>query len=251
MKTLFSGTAIKTILLASLVAAIATASPIRIHGQPTPAKQSASQSAEATTPGANSTEANDAEIDENKQYRESPTVRKIGGMIGLTSAQSAMAFEMINFIILLALVGFGLVKALPKLFRDRNSAIQKDLVDARTATEQASIRLSGVESRLSKLDDEIAALRAQAEKASALDEQRIAASVEEEKQKILAAAEQEIAAATITARRQLQQYAAELAIEQAARKLVISAETDRLLVQNFARRLGSPFGDDDSKDGQN
>jgi len=45
----------------------------------------------------------------------------------------------------------------------------------------------------------------------------------------------------------LQQYAAELAIEQAARKLVISAETDRLLVQNFARRLGG----DDSKEGQN
>ncbi len=41
--------------------------------------------------------------------------------------------------------------------------------------------------------------------------------------------------------------AAELAIEQAAKKLVISAETDRLLVQDFARRLGS----DDLKGGQN
>jgi F-type H+-transporting ATPase subunit b len=39
------------------------------------------------------------------------------------------------------------------------------------------------------------------------------------------------------AQRSLQKYAAELAIEQAARKLVVTAETDRLLVQNFARRL--------------
>ena len=168
-------------------------------------------------------------------------------MLGLKPEAAATAFEVTNFAILAILLGLFLAKALPKTFRNRNSAIQKDLVDARTATEQASIRLSGVEARLSKLDGEIAAMRTQADKDSAADEQRIKASIEEEKKKILASAEQEIAAATIHAQRQLQQYAAELAIEQAARKLVISAETDRLLVQNFARRLGG----DDSKEGQN
>jgi len=90
-------------------------------------------------------------------------------------------------------------------------------------------------------------MRAQSEKDSALDEQRIKASVEDEKQQILKAAEQEISAATVQARRQLQQYAAELAIEQAARKLVVSAETDRLLVQGFARRLTG----EDVKGGEN
>ena len=79
------------------------------------------------------------------------------------------------------------------------------------------------------------------------EEQRVKASVEEEKQKILASAEQEIAAATMHAQKQLQQHAAELAIEQAARKLVVSAETDRLLVQGFARQLAG----DDSKEGHN
>jgi F-type H+-transporting ATPase subunit b len=107
--------------------------------------------------------------------------------------------------------------------------------------------LSGVEARLSKLDEQIAAMRAQAEKDSAADEQRIKASVEEEKQKIVTAAEHEIAAATTHARRQLQQYAAELAIDQAAQKLVVSAETDRLLVQAFASRLAG----EDPKGGQN
>jgi F-type H+-transporting ATPase subunit b len=120
-------------------------------------------------------------------------------------------------------------------------------VDARTATEEASARLSSVEERLSKLDDQIAAMRAQAEKDSAFDEQRIKASIEEDKKKILAAAEQEIAAATALAHRQIQQYAAELTIDQAARKLVVTADTDRLLVQNFARRLMG----DESKEGHN
>jgi F-type H+-transporting ATPase subunit b len=104
-----------------------------------------------------------------------------------------------------------------------------------------------VEERLSKLDGEIAAMRTHAEQASVAEEQRIKASVEDEKKKILAAAEQEIAAATMHAQKRLQQHAAELAIEQAARKLVVSAETDRLLVQGFAQRLGG----DESKKGQN
>jgi F-type H+-transporting ATPase subunit b len=135
-----------------------------------------------------------------------------------------------------------MLKTLPKAFRNRNSRIQKQLVDARTATEEASARLNSVEARLSKLDDQIAAMRSHAEADSAKEEQRIRASVEEEKSKILAAAEAEIQSATATARREIQQFAAGLAIEQAARKLVVTAETDRLLVENFARHLTGDKG---------
>jgi len=122
--------------------------------------------------------------------------------------------------------------------RNRSTAIQKHLVDARTATEEATARLSSVEDRLARLDDQIAAMRAQSEADSARDEQRILASVEDEKNKILAAAEAEIQSATTLARREIQKYAAELAVEQAARKLVVTAETDRLLVESFAHKLG-------------
>lgn len=213
-----------------------------VHAQSAPAQRSS----EASTAKPESPES-EVEVDETKKFKESPSVQKLGAMLGLKPEQAATAFEVTNFAVLAILIGLFLAKALPKAFGARSSAIQKDLVDARSATEQASARLSGVEARLAKLDGEIAAMRTQADKDSALDEHRIKASVEDEKKKILAAAEQEIAAATTTARRQIQQYAAELAIEQAARKLVISAETDRLLVQNFARRLGG----DDSKEGQN
>ncbi len=200
-----------------------------------------------SSPEAQSPEKNKHEVDENDAYLHSPSVRKLGAMVGLDAEQAAIAFTVANFGVLAVLVGWFLLKTLPGTFRNRSTAIQKGLVDARTATEEANARLSSVESRLSKLDDQIAALRAQADKDAAKDEQHIKASVEEDKQKILAAAEQEIAAATALARRQIQQYAAELAIDQAARKLVITAETDRLLVQNFARRLMG----DGSKEGHN
>ena len=190
------------------------------------------------TPAGESQQANSEVKDENDAYRHSAMVQKFGHMLGMSTDTASTVFEVFNFAILALAVLYGLFKFLPKTFRDRSSAIQKHLVDARTATEEASVRLNSVEERLGKLDGQIAEMKAQAEKDAVADEQRIKTSVEEERVKILAAAEQEITAATSQAQRQLQQYAAELAIEQAARKLVVSAETDRLLVQNFARRLG-------------
>jgi F-type H+-transporting ATPase subunit b len=235
--------AIKKLLPALIVTAILFGPVHHAIAQSTPA----ANGGQASTPEAQSPEKNKQEADENDQYRHSDAVRGLGAKIGLNAEQAATAFTISNFVILAALVGWFLAKTLPKTFRDRNTAIQKSLVDARTATEEASARLSTVEDRLSKLDEQIAALRAQADKDSALDEQRIKASVEDEKQKMLAAAEQEITSATTLAHRQLQQYAAELAIDQAARKLIVTAETDRLLVQNFARRLTG----DDLKGGKN
>jgi F-type H+-transporting ATPase subunit b len=177
-------------------------------------------------------------LSETDQYRLSAPVVKLGALLGMKPETAANVFTLFNILVLFAGVGYGLLKVLPKAFRNRTTAIQKHLVDARTATEEATARLSSVEARLSKLDEQIAAMRQQAEADSARDEQRILASVEEEKNKIVAAAEAEIQSATTSARRAIQKYAAELAIEQAARKLVVTAETDRLLVESFANKLG-------------
>ncbi len=217
----------------------------RLYAQASGADRASSS--ERATPEAESHRANEGEIDANESYKHSAMVQKMGRMLGMSTETAATVFEVGNFVVLALLIGGVLVKVMPKTFKDRTSGIQKQLTDARAATEQASVRLNSVEDRLSHLDAQIAEMRAQAERDSAADEARMKAAVEEETKKILAAADQEIASASMQAHRQLQQYAAELAIEQAAKKLVISAETDRLLVQSFARRLGG----DDSKGGQN
>jgi len=208
-----------------------------------PAVQQAPASAgENTAPDAEVPEKREEVKDENEEYRHSPMVVKLGGMMGLKAEAAATAFTVFNFLVLLVAVGFGLLKALPKAFRKRSGEIQKHLVDARTATQEATARLSAVEARLAKLDGEIAAMKTQAEADSARDEQRIKASVEAESAKIVAAAEAEIVTATAMARREIQSFAADLAIDQAARKLVVTAETDRLLVESFAARLGADIG---------
>lgn len=189
-----------------------------------------------TTPAANSSEAK--EEDETAVYRHSAMVGKIGHMLGMSTDTAGTVFEVFNFAVLAFGILFLAGKALPKILRERSSGIQKDLTDARSATEEASVRLNSVEERLAKLDAQIAAMHSQAEKDALLEEQRLRAAAEEEKRKILASAEQEIAAAGALAQRQLQQYAAGLAIEHAAQRLVISEETDRQLVRTFTQRLG-------------
>jgi F-type H+-transporting ATPase subunit b len=233
-------------LLPALVMAAVLFAPVR-HARSQQATGGDTAAGQQSTAEGQPSQANKEEVDESDEYLHSPAVRALGAKLGMNAEQAATAFTVANFLVLAVLAGWLLVKTLPKTYRNRNTTIQKHLVNARTATEEARARLSSVEDRLSKLDDQIAAIRAQAEKDSALDEQRIKASVEEEKRKILAAADQEITAATTLAHRQIQQYAAELAIDQATHKLVVTAETDRLLVQSFARRLTG----DDSRDGHN
>jgi F-type H+-transporting ATPase subunit b len=203
-----------------------------------PQQQGTDAGGRDTTPAAQSPLADATEKDENAVYKHSAVVAKMGKMLGMNTTTAASVFEIFNFAILAIALGWVTAKVMPGVLRGRTSAIQKELADARSATEEASVRLNSVEERLAKLDGQIAAMRTNAEKDAAAEEQRFKAAAEAEKQKILASAEQEIASATQAARRELQQYAAGLAVEQAARRLVITAETDRLLVKNFAQRLG-------------
>jgi F-type H+-transporting ATPase subunit b len=230
------------LLFSGLVLAVIFASCVHIREIAAKAQVTGTES----TPEAQSPEKNQQEADENDAYRKSTAVVALGSKLGLNANQSATAFQVLNFVLLAIGAGWALGKILPAAIRNRNTAIQKGLTEARAATEDARVRLKSVEERLSKLDAEIAAMRSHAEQDAAKEEQRVKVAVEEEKKKILATAEQEIAAATIHAQKQLQQHAAELAVEQAARKLVVSAETDRLLVQGFAQRLTG-----NSKKGQN
>ena len=192
---------------------------------------------EHSTPINAAPEKREQEIDENAAYRHSTAVVKLGSLVGLNADQAATIFEVLNFLVLAALVAYFAQKLLPKHFRERSSAIQRQLVEARSSTEEASARLNGIEDRLGKLDGEIATMRQHLEAETLREERRLRASVEDEAAKIVAAAEGEILAATAAAGRELQRHAADLAIQHAAGRLVVTPEADRLLIHGFAQRL--------------
>ena len=146
---------------------------------------------------------------------------------------TARTFEWINAAIVLLCIIIPLAKFLPKVIRKRQNTLSHSLENARKTTADANARLSAVEAQLSRLDEEIAKIRVQVEEESKQDEARIKASIDEERARIVASAEQEIGAAAAHARRSLRNFAADLAIEQAARQLVLTPETDRALIAEF------------------
>jgi F-type H+-transporting ATPase subunit b len=233
-----------------LSAALVIASPVAVMAQSHPAAHHESTPADSpshASPSVMSGQSSEPDAvpgpeKENAEggteaFKKSPSVIKLGGMLGMKPALASSVFEWLNFIVLAAAVLYGLAKSLPKAFRGRTETIQKDIVEARVATEEARTRLGAVEDRLGRLDAEIAALRSENEKAAAEEEARIHAHVEEEKKRILAAAEQEIAAASNAATRSLRAYAAEIAVDLAAKNLQISPDDDRVLIESFAGKL--------------
>lgn len=213
-------------VLVAILSLGVTASSVRLHAQ------EAAQTAQKA-PAAQRDD--QQEKTENRLYRHTPIVRAIARTFHLDVETTATSIEIGNFVILALFVLIPLIKVMPKLFRKRSETLRNDLESARKVTSDANSRLSAVEARLAKLDSEIEAIRTQVEAEAKTEETRIKSTIEEERTRIVAAAEQEIAAAAAQAKRGLRHFAADLAIDQASRQLVLTPETDRALIAEFVR----------------
>jgi F-type H+-transporting ATPase subunit b len=123
------------------------------------------------------------------------------------------------------------------------------MAEAQKASEEARRKLAEIEARLMKLDDEINAMRATAEKEGAAEEARLQAAAQDDARKIVAAAEQEIASAAKAARRLLTAHAADLAVGLAQKQIRVDAATDQALVRGFSGQLAAA-ANDSGKDGR-
>ena len=171
-----------------------------------------------------------------EQYRHSSVVRAIAHFAHIKTETAAEIFEDLNS-------GVLILAMLPKLFRSRSETLEKELVSARQATEDANRTLAEVEARLLRLDSEIDGIRRQVEQESVEDEKRIHAALEAERERIIASAEQEITATQAAAQRDLKKFAANLAIDNAMRRIQLSNDTDRALVREFGKSLKNSGGE--------
>ena len=179
------------------------------------------------------------EKDEMAEFKESASVRGIARLTGLNLQQSYWLSVVLNFLVIAGVIVWAGRKYLPGMFRDRTAAIQKAMHEAQKASEEARRRLGEIEARLAKLDSEVDAIRAAAQKEGLAEEARLQAAAEEDARKIVAGAEQEIAAAAKAARRQLTAHAADLAVALAQKQIRVDAATDQGLVRSFSGQLGA------------
>jgi F-type H+-transporting ATPase subunit b len=245
----FTAPILRIALLAALAAAL-TAAPFRaVAQQPASAQQSVSavrpaQAAAQPKPEA----APKSEQDQNNVYLHAPVVKTIARLLGLDVETAARIFEGINFAIIVLAIGIPLFRILPKVLRKRSETVRENIESARKATEDANARLSVIEAKLSGLDGEIAQIRALVEEESKQDEARIKSTIGEESARIIASAEQEISSSAAQAKRSLRHFAADLAIEQAAKQLILTPENDQALIAEF---LGDAALHGANKGGQN
>lgn len=186
------------------------------------------------------------EQEEENVYRHTALVEKLAAIFHLDVETTARLFEIINFAIIALAIVIPLFKFVPRVIRQRRVTLSANLEAARKTTADANSRLTAVEAQLSRLDEEIAKIRTQVEVESRQDEARIKATIEEEGARIVSSAEQEIGVAAAQAKRELRHFAADLAIEQATRQLVLTPETDRALIAEFiseTTRNGSTSSD--------
>jgi F-type H+-transporting ATPase subunit b len=223
------------------VAAVA----VRAHGQAS-APEAAGHPSTAASREASAAAREDRALKEAEEgdesgenvYRHSKLVKSAAKALGWKVETTARTFEFINFAIVALGIGIPLARFLPKMLRSRAAKLSSDIESARKETESANSRLNAVEEKLKHLDDEIAKYRAEIESEMRKDEERSKEAIEAERVRIVASAEQEIGVAAAQARRGLRNLAAELAIEQAKQKLVLTPESDRALIAEFVADAG-------------
>jgi F-type H+-transporting ATPase subunit b len=234
--TRFSHCSLRILTMAALLAA---AAPVALRADPAPsAPVAASQSVEKPQEAAKP-EGKKSQEEQNQAFLlDGPIVKWTARTLNVSQQTASNIFLFFNFGVLVFGIGIPVGRLMPKIIRKRGQTVRANLEEARKATAEANARLSAIESKLSGLDAEIAAIRTQVEQESLQDEVRIKANIEEEKLRIVAAAEQEIGVAAAHARRGLQNFAADLAIEQAAKQLILTPETDRALIEEFLHGVG-------------
>jgi F-type H+-transporting ATPase subunit b len=187
--------------------------------------------------------------DDESKFKHSWSVEKLSKYTHLSVDQMYRVSIFLNF------VGIGLLaiafykRGIPTLIpppgpymRQRSAMIVQAMEEARKGSEDANRRLTEIEARLSKLDAEIAGMRAQSEEEAVAEEHRIKAAAEEDARKIIESAQQEIAAAAKSARRELKEYAANLAVSLAKKQIHVDAPTDHALLSYFAQQLSASDG---------
>jgi F-type H+-transporting ATPase subunit b len=144
-----------------------------------------------------------------------------------------------NFAILAVGLGYLMAKNLPALFSSRTKEIQKGISESQQMKQDAERRSAEMNARLSALGADIERFRAQSAAEMQQEGERITRDTAAQLKKLEQQAAVEIEASGKTARRQLKEYAAELALGLAEQRLRtrIDSAAESALVDDFVRDL--------------
>ena len=146
-----------------------------------------------------------------------------------------LAFQIINFLLILYLLNRFLFKRVLGLLDERQERISKGLEDAEAAARDRELARAELESALDEARKEAQAMIARATKIAEESRAEIVAAARAEAEKVAAKATEEITAEKQRAIAELRSHVADLALEAAGRlvRSEMNATTQRRLVEEF------------------
>jgi F-type H+-transporting ATPase subunit b len=156
-----------------------------------------------------------------------------------TNERANELFKWINFAIVAGLVGWVFLKLTPPIFRKKADAISSAITTATAAKAEADRQLREAETKLARLEQEVAQLSATARREAAAEAERIKGVTQSDVAKIGTAAKAEVAAAERAARLELKAIAANLAVDGAESLLAkqLTPQAQESLVAAFVKTL--------------
>jgi F-type H+-transporting ATPase subunit b len=163
-----------------------------------------------------------------------------GGEANAANDRAKDIFQWINFAIVAGLLVWVFKGVTPKIFRKKADNISSSIKTATSAKEAAVRQLREAEAKLARLKEEVAELRAAAQRESQAEAERIRNLTMTDAEKIEAAAQAEIEAAERAARLELKAIAANLAVDGAESLLAkqLTPQTQESVVAAFVKTLG-------------
>lgn len=136
--------------------------------------------------------------------------------------------KLVNMALFFGFLGWLIVGPVKKVLHDRRERIRQQLAEARERNTRADGMAEEIRERLRKLEEEVAMILRRAEEEGERQKQQLMAAANEDAEKILRSARGEVDARVKAARKELTEYAGELAAQRAHRLLAESlTETDR------------------------
>lgn len=151
----------------------------------------------------------------------------------------AFAGKVVNFVVLFGGLGFLLFKPLKRFLENRGRNIDRSIREARESRKASEVRLKEARTRLEELTGEIARIRSDAEKQGRMEKERIITQSRDDAGKLKQQAQQEIGLVSQSVMRELREYAAQLATEQARERILakMTPELQARLIDSSIERL--------------
>jgi ATP synthase F0 subunit b len=148
--------------------------------------------------------------------------------------------KLVNLLLFIGAMFYFVRRPIKEAFRARQESIRDELMRAEEEKAAAVAQLAEVEGRLARLDAEVEAIRAQAQKDAAEERVRIERATEEEMRKIREQARREIESTAKAARAELRTFAAEQSVRLAEEMIRrdIRPEDDAHLAREYVTELG-------------